>query len=86
MLQIPTSDPASSSACPRLVMKEFPLRVWAWAFLERRNDGCSAFRGRQLLASAVDAPRNVVEAMSREVSVTVIPHDKQLTGQETAEI
>lgn len=40
----------------------------------------------ELPASALEALRKVVEAMSRGESVTVIPHDKQLTSQETAEI
>jgi excisionase family DNA binding protein len=40
----------------------------------------------ELPASALEALRKVVEAMSRGESVTVIPHDKQLTSQEAAEI
>jgi excisionase family DNA binding protein len=35
---------------------------------------------------ALEGLRKVVEAMSRGESVTVIPHDKQLTSQEAAEI
>ena len=40
----------------------------------------------ELPVSALEALRKVVEAMSRGESVTVIPHDKQLTSQEAAEI
>lgn len=40
----------------------------------------------ELPASAIEALRQVVDAMSRGESVTVIPHDKQLTSQEAAEI
>jgi excisionase family DNA binding protein len=40
----------------------------------------------ELPASALEALRKVVEAMSRGESVIVIPHDKQLTSQEAAEI
>lgn len=40
----------------------------------------------ELPASALEALRKVLEAMSRGDSVTVIPHDKQLTSQEAAEI
>jgi excisionase family DNA binding protein len=40
----------------------------------------------ELPASALEALRKVVEAMSRGESVTVIPHDKQLTSQEAADI
>ncbi|MHB8659893.1 MAG: helix-turn-helix domain-containing protein [Solirubrobacteraceae bacterium] len=40
----------------------------------------------ELPASALEALRKVVEAMSRGESVTVIPHDKQLTSQEAGEV
>ncbi len=40
----------------------------------------------ELPASALEALQKVVEAMSRGESVTVIPHDKQLTSQEAAEV
>ncbi len=40
----------------------------------------------ELPASALEALRKVVEAMSRGESVTVIPHDERLTSQEAAEI
>ena len=40
----------------------------------------------ELPASAFEALGKVVEAMSRGESVTVMPHDKQLTSQEAADI
>jgi excisionase family DNA binding protein len=40
----------------------------------------------ELPASALEAVRMVVEAMSHGESVTVIPHDKHLTSQEAAGI